>query len=200
MNRIIGNLYSIIPYGERLPHTMSKFDACMKHVARGLTFLHSLGIVHGRVNCSNVLYIVEGTSFVWKLSDFGIETTGAALSELAQFYQPDDQLRNRELSTYADDVYAFGMVISNIHHVIANKEQFLDNMDLVRFGRMPRLRSYSKKFDDLISGMVQLEVRNRIALDDVTWFLEKELKFYDERLGDLCVELLRSKLYKSKGQ
>ena len=93
--------------------------ACLKDVAAGLAYLHSLGVLHGDLSTSNVLLrstASDPRGFVAKVSDFGLSRVlDARASHVStKTYgtvraMPPELLRDGRMTRGAD-VYAFGVL------------------------------------------------------------------------------------------
>jgi serine/threonine protein kinase len=100
----------------------------------GLAFLHSQGVVYGRVTPSNLLLDAE---FHAKLSDFSLAdpmdpTPGAGRGERSFHYFSNEVLEGEE-PTVRSDVYSLGLLI---FFVITGRHVFDPRMSIMRQVRM----------------------------------------------------------------
>ena len=96
--------------------------ACLRDIASGLAYLHSVGVVHGDVKPANVLLKSladdpAGRGWVAKLADFGLSrvldtkaTHASTLNFGTLAFMPPELIRDGRCSPAAD-VYSFGMVM-----------------------------------------------------------------------------------------
>eukprot|EP00884_Botryococcus_braunii_P016318 jgi/Botrbrau1/336/Bobra.0022s0290.1 len=94
--------------------------ACLKDVAFGMSYLHSLGVLHGDLKPANVLLKSAGDDFrryICKLGDFGLSRVlGDQASHISTHtygtisFMPPELVRDARLSK-ASDVYSFGIMM-----------------------------------------------------------------------------------------
>ena len=92
-------------------------DAAVQ-IARGIHSLHSHDIIHGDLNCNNVLVTDD---FTYKLADFGLSRVylGRESQEHSGMcgtvtHMPPEMVRN-QLITLSCDVYAFGVILYELY-------------------------------------------------------------------------------------
>ena len=91
-------------------------------VARGVKFIHNLGIVHGDLHASNVLLVQKERGFRAKVADFGSSvdiSNGTLVKDCGkkEFMPPEviAQLKNSECQlTCAVDVFSFGCLMIHV--------------------------------------------------------------------------------------
>jgi len=113
----------------------------MADAARGLTYLHSKGIVHGNVRCSNFLVSAEGKGLI---SDFGMskvvkeeigemDVPGTQTREGSARWSSPEILRNQvSFPTEACDVFAYGMSILEIITLQWPWKEFRQDAQVIR--------------------------------------------------------------------
>ena len=147
----------------------------MKHVATGLQFLHSNGIVHRDIKPANILY----DSFRnWKITDFGlsrlIDTSMTSESGTPDYFAPEQVGKNYD---WRVDIYAFGLVAFEIGFPMKSREDRRHWFTIFRTGQpsfpdaTKRLLIYSSAFDDLVKAMTKYSLEKRITLDEVVRIL-----------------------------
>ena len=104
------------------PPDLAIIYACLRDIASGLAYLHSVGVVHGDVKPPNVLLKSlgddpAGRGWVCKLADFGLSrvldakaTHASTLNFGTLAFMPPELIREGRCSPAAD-VYSLGMVM-----------------------------------------------------------------------------------------
>ncbi|KDQ23239.1 hypothetical protein PLEOSDRAFT_162732 [Pleurotus ostreatus PC15] len=128
------------------------FDRKLTLIANGLSYLHSMFIVHGGLNAWNILITDSGCV---KLSNFGIMPIlykRTASSKIFETYGEDwrwaDPIlwlgyidgQTRPSETFATDVYSYGSVV---YQIVTNRKPFQDVWDGNEGGFQPILEGYT---------------------------------------------------------
>lgn len=86
-------------------------------IAKGLTYLHEIGIVHGDIKGTNVLISPTVDALV---ADFGLDTLADSSTITSPIdsgslrWQSPEVLRGAAHKTFSTDVYSFGMTIYEV--------------------------------------------------------------------------------------
>ncbi|KAF9783716.1 kinase-like domain-containing protein [Thelephora terrestris] len=105
---------NLLAYVKKYPHPDKHH--LLRGSAAGLSYLHSMGYVHGNVKCSNVLITQEGEP---QLCDFGIAalvedangSRNTSSGEMIRYAAPELIRDNCSTRTVSSDTYSFAMLI-----------------------------------------------------------------------------------------
>lgn len=116
-----GSLYNLLQTEKNLSWTPTLWEISIG-IAKGLEYLHKRSIIHGDLKSLNILI---GDNYQPRISDFGLSqtkltmsTVGAAKAKIAlgstRWMAPELHISQRNLPSFSSDVYALGMVLSEI--------------------------------------------------------------------------------------
>lgn len=155
-------------------------NRCLKQIAQGLKFLHSVNIIHRDIKPGNILWDSNGN---WKISDLGLaklaSTSMTPATGTPPYFAPE------QWNTYYDskvDIFAFGLVVFEVCYPMTGYGNHLNCFNGLRnsppkfpsiVGRLP---NYSAAFDsELITGMTKRNPDERMTIDQVITFLNTYL-------------------------
>ena len=188
----IGDLYTVL-INRNLSHYAARgvskeivdmLALCLRQVAQGLKFLHSVNIVHRDIKPANILCDADGN---WKISDLGlarlIETSMTPKTGTPAYFALEQMKKHYDSKV---DIFAFGLVVFEVCYPIRNFEHHRDCFKGLRKStpRLPckndRLSTYPASFDDLIKGMIKSNPNERTRIDEVITFFDNILWYADE--------------------
>jgi serine/threonine protein kinase len=107
-----GSLYDVLQ-DDTITLKPEQILAILQDVAQGLLFLHSAAplVVHGDLKSHNVLI---DTNFCAKVADFGLSAKKQIGAVGTPYWMAPELLKGETTNIAASDVYAFGIVISEI--------------------------------------------------------------------------------------
>ena len=157
--------------GKAVPGGTEKMlTKCLKQIAHGLKYLHSVDIVHRSLRSQVVVYDPNGN---WKLTDFrAARPTGLPLG-----FSPSPSLIVAPLQEIKScdsraDIYAFGSIVSEICY--PNQEARYRSVlePWTADDRKRRLPTYHSSLDNIIGRMFKCPTDDRITLEEVIAFID----------------------------
>ncbi|QRV96277.1 cytoplasmic tyrosine-protein kinase BMX [Ceratobasidium sp. AG-Ba] len=103
-------------YVHQIPQTKDRHNMCIQ-IARGLSYLHEQGMIHGDLKASNILISEDGTPLLSdfgnaKLNEYSLQfTDSSSRTTISVRWTAPEILDGRATYSTAADVYSLGMTI-----------------------------------------------------------------------------------------
>lgn len=121
---------------------VSSFLRCSiaRDVARGLHYLHDLGLLHRDLKCENILIEKQGETIIAKICDFGFTVSIDDHDEFnhlrgTPIYLAPELLQSKPPLAYStkSDIYAFSLILWMLTSQRTPHQQFSSRKDLFQF-------------------------------------------------------------------
>ncbi|KAL0220666.1 hypothetical protein RCL1_000520 [Eukaryota sp. TZLM3-RCL] len=143
-------------YERRFIRTMQDIWDIFSQLVKGLSFLHSHKLVHGRLNPDNVFCFNKGPKWIVKMTDFCIHLKSQPMS--VAFYAPE-VLQGSEPSQESD-AWSLGVIL---YYLCVGRVPFL-NREEVLAGMWSSSESY---FDVFLRQLLVIDPSRRISMKDL---------------------------------
>lgn len=182
MEYICGDLLSFIRKRSKISENSSKI--IFKQIIEGLDFIHSNKIVHRDIKLDNILIDINNTV---KICDFGVSrklNPGDVMHEhcgtLA--YIAPEIFQNNGYEGFACDIWSAGVTL---YYMLSGSLPFKVNNtatfhETIIGGKYEQLMNISAEARDLIDGMLQIDPRKRLTIQQILshpWLNEINLKY-----------------------
>ena len=157
-------------------------------IASGMAYLHAEGVLHGDLAARNVLLRQQDNSIIACVADFGLATKLQANSATSSVidrplpvrWSAPEVLSDAGKFERASDVWAYGVVLYELHSLGAVKEPYeilktnreVINFVVVHHGQLPKPRECPPKDYNLMRKCWEYRADQRLSMGEVLRFLE----------------------------
>ena len=169
MEYICGDLLNFIRKRSKLPEQTSKI--IFRQLMEGLKYIHSKNIVHRDIKLDNILIDLTNTI---KICDFGVSRElfpGDIMHEHCgtPAYIAPEIFKNNGYEGFSCDVWSAGV---SLYYMLGGIQPFKGNnlhelQKNIISGKYNKLENVSNEVNDLIDGMLQVDVKKRFTVNQV---------------------------------
>lgn len=172
-----GTLFHCLQSHKKVPKLSITSD-----IAKGLVYLHDVGMIHGNLKSNNILLTSEWKA---KIANFGFEKLKLAAKENSsekesvRWCAPELLQDTTSHKSQASDIWSFGMVVWEI---VSEKIPFEEEsnerkvMQLIRTYNKPPIPSCMSIFESIINKCCTIEINSRSRASEILSILESYSK------------------------
>lgn len=169
MEYICGDLLGFIRKRSKLTEPYAKL--IFKQIIEGLKYIHSKGIVHRDIKLDNILIDLTNTV---KICDFGVSkrlSPGDIMKEHCgtPAYIAPEIFQDKGYEGFSCDIWSAGVTL---YYMLGGVQPFKGNnptelKKMVKSGKFQKLEKVSPEANDLIQGMLTVDPRKRITINQI---------------------------------
>ena len=169
MEYICGDLLGFIRKRSKISEQTAKI--IFKQLIKGLQYIHKKNIVHRDIKLDNVLIDLTNTI---KICDFGVSRIlqeGDVMYEHCgtPAYIAPEIFKDEGYEGFACDIWSAGVtlyyMLAGVQPFKAEKIEYLK--DVIMKGEFDKIEDVSNEANDLIEGMLKLDPKKRITIDEI---------------------------------
>ena len=181
MEYVCGDLLGFIKKMGKISESTAKI--IFKQIIKGLQYIHKKKIVHRDIKLDNVLIDLTNTV---KICDFGvcrILQPGDIMYEHCgtPAYIAPEIFKDEGYEGFSCDIWSAGVTL---HYMLAGTQPFRANKiedlkEIILKGEYERIEDVSNEANDLINGMLQLNPKKRLSIEDILrhpWLKNVDIK------------------------
>jgi serine/threonine protein kinase len=181
MEYVCGDLLGFIKKRGKISESTAKI--IFKQIIKGLQYIHKKKIVHRDIKLDNVLIDLTNTV---KICDFGvcrILQPGDIMYEHCgtPAYIAPEIFKDEGYEGFSCDIWSAGVTL---HYMLAGTQPFRANKiedlkEIILKGEYERIEDVSNEANDLINGMLQLNPKKRLSIEDILrhpWLKNVDIK------------------------